>query len=464
MPRSGFHMRLPSLEGCAKTGGPDRRSFLSLGAGAAVSAGAFANLAKAGGSNNVRGSGKRVILFWLDGGPSHMDLYDLKPDAAAEYRGIWKPIRTTVPGMDISELFPRQASVAHHFSLIRSMNHGTGDHFAGGHRILTGKDLGVSGANTAPKFPSLGSIVARECGPRAPGMPAYVGLPNASSIGLVPGYFGGHFLGKSLDPFMPGGDPNQTGYSVRNLDLAQGLTMPQLEDRQTLRHRFETITRALEENPLKRTMDGFDGQALEFLQRRAALEAFQIEREESRLRDRYGRNSWGQSALLARRLVEAGSTFVTLTYGGWDHHWDLKKGMENYLPMVDAAVGTLIEDLHTRGMLNETLVLVMGEFSRTPKMNDGGNGGAPGSMGTPGRDHWGNAMSILIAGGGTKPGVVVGQTDNLGQAPKTRPLNPRELHATIYKVLGINPELTLIDPTGRPTSALEQAQPIVELS
>jgi len=138
--------------------------------------------------------------------------------------------------------------------------------------------------------------------------------------------------------------------------------------------------------------------------------------------------------------------------------------MENYLPMVDAAVGTLIEDLHTRGMLNETLVLVMGEFSRTPKMNDGGNGGAPGSMGTPGRDHWGNAMSILIAGGGTKPGVVVGQTDNLGQAPKTRPLNPRELHATIYKVLGINPELTLIDPTGRPTSALEQAQPIVELS
>jgi uncharacterized protein (DUF1501 family) len=167
---------------------------------------------------------------------------------------------------------------------------------------------------------------------------------------------------------------------------------------------------------------------------------------------------------LARRLVEAGSTFVTLTYGGWDHHWDLKKGMENYLPMVDAALGTLIEDLHTRGMLNETLVLVMGEFSRTPKMNDGGNGGAPGSMGTPGRDHWGNAMSILIAGGGTKPGVVVGQTDNLGQAPKTRPLNPRELHATIYKVLGINPELTLIDPTGRPTSALEQAQPIVELS
>jgi hypothetical protein len=463
MIRPGFHVRLPREKGCAASGGLDRRSFLSLGVGAAVGAGAFNQLARAGTTGGASGSSKRVILFWLDGGPSHMDLYDMKPDAPAEYRGIWKPIRTTVPGMDITELFPRQASVAHHFSLIRSLHHGTGDHFSGGHRILTGKDLGVSGANTAPKFPSLGSIVARECGSRAPGMPAYVGLPNASSIGLVPGYFGGHFLGKALDPFMPGGDPNQPGYSVRNLDLAQGLTMPQLDDRRTLRHRFDTMSRALDELPLKRTMDGFDGQALEFLQRRAALEAFRIDQEESRLRDRYGRNSWGQSALLARRLVEAGSTFVTLTYGGWDHHWDLKKGMENYLPMVDAAVATLIEDLHARGLLEETLVLVMGEFSRTPKMNDGGNGGAPGSMGTPGRDHWGNAMSILVAGGGTKPGLVVGETEKLGQSPKSRPITPRELHATVYKVLGIDPNLMLIDPTGRPTSPLEQAQPIHEI-
>ncbi|MCE2804487.1 MAG: DUF1501 domain-containing protein, partial [Gemmataceae bacterium] len=185
MHRPGFHLRLPELKGCAATGNLDRRSLLSLGAGAALGAGVFAPLAAAGAKQSTKGTGKRVILFWLDGGPSHMDLYDLKPDAPAEYRGLWKPIRTAVPGMDISELFPRQASVARHFSLIRSMHHGTGDHFAGGHRILTGKDMGVSGANTAPKFPSLGSIVARECGPRAPGMPAYVGLPNASSIGLV---------------------------------------------------------------------------------------------------------------------------------------------------------------------------------------------------------------------------------------------------------------------------------------
>lgn len=463
--RPAFHLRLPEEKGCATTGGLDRRSLLSLGAGAAMAKGVFEPLARAAAApgNPLKGSGKRVILFWLDGGPSHMDLYDLKPDAPAEYRGIWKPIRTTVPGMDISELFPRQAALARHFSLIRSLHHGTGDHFAGGHRILTGKDLGVSGANTAPKFPSIGSIVARECGSRVTGMPAYVGLPNASSIGLVPGYFGGHFLGKALDPFMPGGDPNQSGYAVRNLDLARGLSMGHLEDRRTLRHRFDQMSKALDELPLKRTMDGFDGQALEFLQKRAALEAFRIDTEESRLRDRYGRNSWGQSALLARRLVEAGSTFVTLTYGGWDHHWDLKKGMENYLPMVDAAVATLIEDLHVRGLLEDTLVLVMGEFSRTPKMNDGGNGGPPGSMGTPGRDHWGNAMSVLVAGGGTKPGIVVGETEKLGQAPKSRPISPRELHATIYRVLGMDLNLMLLDPTGRPVSPLEQAQSISEL-
>ena len=465
MPPIDFRLNLGSLQGSADPKGPDRRSFLSIGSCAALGGTAFQPLAAAAGSRggSAPGSTKSIILFWLDGGPSHMDLYDLKPEAPAEYRGIWKPIQSTVPGMDLSELFPRQAGLARHFSLIRSLHHDTGDHFAGGHRILTGKDLGVSGANTALRFPSLGSIVARECGPRQAGMPAYVGLPHAASIGLTPGYFGGHFLGKAFDPFMPGGDPNQAGYSVRNLNLAQGLSMPQLEDRRGLRGRFDSISRALNELPLKQTMDGFDQQALGFLQGRTALEAFQIDREEARLRERYGRNSWGQSALLARRLVEAGSTFVALHLGGWDHHWDLRQGMENYLPMVDAAVSTLIEDLLCRGLLGETLVMVLGEFSRTPKMNDGGNGGAPGSKGTPGRDHWGNAMSVLLAGGGINTGMVIGDTDRLGQAPKNRPVTPLELHATLYKILGIDPGLTLTDHSGRPVSPLEQARPIHEL-
>ena len=439
-----------------------RRSFLKVGA-SGLAGFSLADIARARAASTASTSDTSVILFWLDGGPSHMDLYDLKPDAPAEYRGIWKPIKTTVPGMDISELFPRQARTAHRMSIIRSLHHGTGDHFAGGHRILTAKDLGVSGANNAPKFPSLGAIASMQLGPRKSGMPAYVGLPNASSIGLVPGYFGGHFLGKAFDPYMPGGDPNSPRYSVKNLDLAGGLSLEKLDDRRALQQRVDQVSTALDKSDTVRAMDRFDQQALDFVRGAAARTAFQIDREDIRLRDRYGRTSWGQSALVARRLVEAGSTFVTLTYGGWDHHWDLQKGMENYLPQVDAAVSTLLEDLDERGLLDKTLVMVMGEFSRTPKMNDGGNGGPPRSMGTPGRDHWGNAMFCVMAGGGIQGGRIVGATEKLGQAPRLRPVSPAELHATVYKVLGIRPDLMLTDHTGRPVSPLDQAKPVEEL-
>lgn len=439
-----------------------RRSFLKLGA-SGLAGFSLADIARARSAGSSSASDTSVILFWLDGGPSHMDLYDMKPDAPAEYRGIWKPIRTNVPGMDMTELFPRQAKTAHRMSIIRSLHHGTGDHFGGGHRILTAKDMGVSGANNAPKFPSLGAIASMQLGPRRTGMPAYVGLPNASSIGLVPGYFGGHFLGKAFDPFMPGGDPNSARYSVKNLDLAGGLSLEKLDDRRSLQQRFDKVSAALDRSETVRAMDKFDQQAIDFVRGAAARTAFQIDREDVRLRDRYGRTSWGQSALVARRLVEAGSTFVTLTYGGWDHHWDLQKGMENYLPQVDAAVSALLEDLDERGMLEKTLVMVMGEFSRTPKMNDGGNGGPPRSMGTPGRDHWGNAMFCVMAGGGVQGGRIVGSTEKLGQAPKSRPVTPAQLHATVYKVLGIPNDLMLTDPTGRPVSPIEQAKPVDEL-
>jgi uncharacterized protein (DUF1501 family) len=181
------------------------------------------------------------------------------------------------------------------------------------------------------------------------------------------------------------------------------------------------------------------------------------------LRDRYGRDSWGQSTLLARRLVEAGATFVTVLYAGWDHHWNLQAGMESYLPRVDKAVASLFEDLDERGLLATTLVVLCGEFSRTPKMNDGGNGGPPRSMGTPGRDHWGNSMFCLMGGGGVKGGQVVGSTDRLGQRPHTRPLRPTNIHATIYDVLGIDQKLHLFDPSGRPVPVLDDPTPIDEL-
>ncbi|MBA3312815.1 MAG: DUF1501 domain-containing protein [Planctomycetaceae bacterium] len=444
--------------------GLSRRSFLQLGVAGMAGVGLSNVLrAKAFAAEAASAKDTAAILIWLDGGPSHIDLYDLKPEAPAEVRGIWNPIPTNVPGIEISELFPRQAKIADKFSIVRSLHHGTGDHFAGGHRMLTTKDMGVSGANTAGRFPSIGSIIARERGARRPGMLPYVAAPTASSIGLTPGYFGGNFLGAPYDPFQTGGDPNSEGFRVQNLDLAPDLTMDRLEHRKSLVDSLDRISRTVDAGGSFAAMDRFDEEALGLITGEHARKAFDLAAEDPALRDRYGRNTWGQSTLLARRLVEAGATFVTAHFGGWDHHWDLKAGMENYLPKLDAAVATLFEDLDARGLLESTLVIVCGEFSRTPRMNDGGNGGPPGSQGTPGRDHWGDAMFCLLGGGGVRGGLIVGETDAKGQAPKSRPLRPDHLHATIYHCLGIDPSLQLLDPSGRPTPVLEDPTPIREL-
>jgi hypothetical protein len=441
--------------------GLTRRDFVQLGVAGMASVG-LGDLMRA----KAESPSKRetaAILIWLDGGPSHLDLYDMKPEAPSEIRGIWRPIRTNVPGIEISELFPKQAAIADKFSIVRSLHHDTGDHFAGGHRMLTTKDMNVSGAQNAGKFPSLGSIVARERGPRHPSMPSYVAVPYAASIGLVPGYFGGNFLGVQYDPFQPGGDPNQANYTVQNLNLAPGLSIERLENRRELNRQLDLIPRTIERQGLFNAMDRFDQDAFEFVSGARARRAFDIGQEDPRLRDRYGRHNWGQSTLLARRLVEAGSTFVTVHFGGWDHHWNLKAGMENYLPLVDAAVSSLLTDLDERGMLDSTLVILCGEFSRTPKMNDGGNGGPPGSMGTPGRDHWGHSMFCLLAGGGIKNGQIVGSTDANGYRPATRPVEPTHIHATIYHCLGIDPHLQVFDHSGRPNPVLEDPTPIHEL-
>ncbi len=445
--------------------GLSRRSFLTLGVAGMASVG-MPSLLQAREASAGKGSPKKntsVILIWLDGGPGHMDTYDMKPDAPAEYRGLWKPIRSKVPGFDVTELFPKQARVTDKFSMVRSLHHDTGDHFAGGHRMLTTKDMGVSGASTHTRFPSIGSIVSRECGPRKRGMPAYVGAPHASSIGLNPGYFGAHMLGAQHNPFQPGGDPNSPAYSVNNLNLAAGLSVQRLEDRRSLMKHFDGARRHVDELAESRAMDRFASEAFDFVSGPAARRAFDVGKEDPRLRAKYGRHNWGQSTLLARRLVEAGSTFVTVHFGGWDHHWDLKKGYETVLPIVDSAVSALFEDLSDRGLLDTTLVVLCGEFSRTPKMNNGGNGGAAGSMGTPGRDHWGNSMFCLLGGGGVKGGQVIGSTDRLGTRPQTRPLQPCHVHATIYEVLGVDPKLHLLDPTGRPVPVLDDPTPIREL-
>jgi hypothetical protein len=329
--------------------------------------------------------------------------------------------------------------------------------------MLTTKDMGVGGASTPGRFPGIGAIVSRELGPRRRGMPGYVAIPQAASIGLNPGYFGANYLGAHHNPFQTGSDPNAPNFSVRNVNLAQGLTLDHLDQRRSLLEHFDTLRSDIDRSGTAAAMGQFNREAYEFVTGPRARNAFDLGQEDPRLRDRYGRNTWGQSTLLARRLVEAGSTFVTVHYGGWDHHWDLQRGMETLLPRVDMAVASLFEDLADTGLLETTLVVLCGEFSRTPRMNDGGNGGPAGSMGTPGRDHWGNAMFCLLGGGGVRGGQIVGSTDRLGQRPHTRAVTPCNIHATIYHVLGIDPRLQLLDPSGRPTSVLDDPTPINEL-
>ena len=417
--------------------GMTRRSFVQLGVAGMASTGLSQILrAKEASVQSGHPSKKTsVILLWLDGGPSHLDLYDLKPQAPAEYRGIWNPIRTNVDGIEIGELFPLQAKCADKFSIVRSLHHGTGDHFTAGHFMLTGRG-GVSGADTQGKSPFVGSIATKMTGARQPGMPPYVAVPYGMSIGLRPGYFGANYVGASHN---------------------------RLDDRAELARHIDRLRRDVETKGMLDSMDRFDRQALDLVTGQTARTAFDIGLEDPRVRDRYGRHSWGQSTLLARRLVEAGTTFVTVHFGGWDHHWDLKSGMERYLPIVDTAVSALFEDLSQRGLLDDVLVMLCGEFSRTPRMNNGGNGGPPLSMGTPGRDHWGNAMFCLMGGGGVQGGRIVGSTNRLGEVPQDRPVTPADIHHTMFHVLGVDPNMNFLNHSGRPTTALEPGSVIQEL-
>lgn len=451
----------PSAKYCD---GRSRRSFLQIGVAGMAGVG-LPQILRAKEHSAQQGLEKKdtsVILIWLDGGLSHIDTYDMKPEAPREYSGIWRPIRSNVPGMEMTSLFPQQAKVADKFSIVRSVHHDAGDHFTGAHWMLTGRG-GVSGAMKDGKYPSVGSIATKLVGPRKEGMPAYASIPYAASVGLRPGYFGGNYIGVENNPFEVGADPNSPAFKVKSLDLAKGLTLSRLDDRRGLKEHFDTLRRDVDQSGMIDAMGRFDQQAYEFVTGESARRAFDMSQEDDDLRDRYGRNSLGQSVLLARRLVEAGSTFVTCHSGGWDDHWNLEGKYEKRLPEVDAAVATLFEDLSQRGLLDKTLVVLCGEFGRTPKMNDGGNGGPPLSKGTPGRDHWGNAMSVLMGGGGVKGGIVVGSTNSRGEVPQDRPLRPGDIHHTIYHVLGVDPSTHFLDHSGRPVAAIDHGAVIREL-
>lgn len=381
-----------------------------------------------------------VILLWMAGGPSHVDTFDPKPNAPMTIRGPFEAIKTNVPGILISEHLPRLAKVANKFSIIRSLTHGDGAHERAQHYLQTGY-LPIP----TMEFPSYGAVLARERGIQN-SLPPYVTLVGRDGEGYGAGY-----LGSSYSPFFAG-NPNDSNYRVPDLPLPQGVTRQRLDRRRALLQTLDTLAR---NNDAVKSMDTFFNHAYNLVTSTGSQQAFEIGQEPAQIRDMYGRNPFGQACLLARRLVAAGVRFVTITQGGWDTHENNFPALQNsLLPTIDQGMSALLTDLAQRGMLDTTLVLWMGEFGRTPEINKNAN---------PGRDHWPNAMSVVLAGGGTRGGMVIGETDERAMSPKERPVHVEDLAATLYHALGIDPEKEYVTPSGRPVRLANDGRVIREL-
>lgn len=392
-------------------------------------------------------SRKSLIVFWTDGGLSQQDTYDAKPEAPAEYRGMYDAIKTAVPGIFVSERLACQARVMDRLSIVRSVHHENGIHAPSAHWMQTGY-FGPTLARNAAQKPSLGSVIARSLGSRQPPMPPYVTIPKSEAFG----YQGAVYLGKAFNPFEVGADPNAGDFKVPNLSLPGGLTARSVDSRRNLLKTFDTLRRDLDDNGVMEGLDTFKSQALEMVAGDRMRAAFDLNAEDPRLRDQYGRHRYGQSALLARRLIEAGARCVNINTGNWDHHNDIAKGLEDHLPPLDRAIAALVEDLSVRGLLDDVIVYCAGEFGRTPRMN-----------GHAGRDHWSDCFSVMLAGGGLRGGHVVGASEKWGGGVRERLVTPLDLLATIYRTLGVPLETHYPDASGRPISIVGGGRPIDEL-
>lgn len=451
--------------------GMSRRSALKagfLGAAGLTIADLLRLRAEAGtsASGEKRGVGAKdtaVILMWLDGGPSQLESYDPKPNAPSTYRGPWGALSTKVPGMQVSEILPLHAKHTDKMAFIRSVHHGTGDHFAGGHWMLTGK-FGSTSVNLPQKYPSVGAYAAKVRGPNKSGVPAFAGLPAAQSIYLYPGYQGAAYLGPAYNPFDVDNEYKYLGATYplpsKPPRCLESFTPPAetFTSRLGLLDSLDTLKRRVEKTGAMDAMDKYHQQAMSMILGGQARRAIDMSKEDPRTLDRYGRNCWGFYTLMARRLVEAGVTFVTVDMPHWDDHSNIAEGHGTKLKVVDQAVHGLIDDLTSRGLLDRVLLVVMGEFGRTPRINTGQPG-----IPIPGRDHWGDAISVMMAGGGIKGGQVVGATNSKAEFPTERPLKPGDVLATIYKVLGIDHTLKFPDHAGRPVAILDEGEPIAEL-
>ncbi len=376
---------------------------------------------------------KAAIMIYLPGGPSHIDMYDLKPEAPKEFRGEFKPIQTNVPGAQICEHMPLQARMWNKLACVRSLI-STEEHSDS--LVSTGYS---EVANRISSHPAFGSVISKLRGDSGNDVPPFVSLRGGGSPGTEPGY-----LGVGHRPFTP------SGAGVENLRLANGVNTSRMDDRKDLLGKFDTARREIDASGTMKGMDSFTGRAFDMIASGIVRKALDLKNEDPKTRDRY---KGVEQFLTARRLVEAGVGCVTLSYGGWDTHTSNFKELKRMLPELDRGIANLVQDLHDRGMQDDVITVVWGEFGRTPKINSS----------DAGRDHWAPVMSALVAGGGLKMGQMIGSTSAKGEYPKERPYKVPHLLSTIYSAMGIDPSFTFPNGAGRPMYILDDRDKVEEL-
>ncbi len=420
--------------------GSTRRDFLKagvLGMGGLM----LPDLLRARAAASTAGRATRntsIVWLWLGGGPTHVETFDPKMTAPVEFRSTVGAVQTNVPGVELGGVFPKMARVADKMAFVRSFAHGNSGHGGGTHWVMTGYDFPPADNGMGQNKPGIGAIMARHRGANNP----HTGLPSYVRIGGILGD-GASWLGSAFGPF------DTAGNARNNMNLQ--VTLDRLSERRSLLRSFDTVNRQIDRSGLMQGLDSFETQAFDLLVSRAR-EVFDVSREEPRTRDLYGNSSLAQQMLLARRLCEAGVGFVTLHFGGWDMHGQIAQGMRQLGPQVDHAVSAFVQDVHDRGLEDEILLVITGEFGRTPRIN----GGA-------GRDHWAPLSTLALAGGGLRMGQAVGESSSKAETPRTRPISPQDLMATVFHVLGIPQDLHYNDPTGRPTPMVNGGRVIQEL-
>ena len=452
--------------------GPSRRDVLRFGSVALASAAAAPATAYKAEANDHTTNDPAVIFVWLPGGPPHQDTFDLKPDAPEEYRGAYRPIRTNVPGIDVCEHLPQLARVADKYALIRSVAHRFADHGGGHKRFLTGRDP-LQPTGFVNDTPMVGSMAAELLKHKRAAVPNYINGVDGGRQGIDTFSFGSAYLGPQSHPFTFFGDPADPKFGVQNLTIRDDVA-PRLADRLAMLSALDRPLTGPDPSGNAAAIDSNRGRALELVTTTAARNAFDLTREDPRVRERYGMHRYGQRALLARRLVEHGASWVTMVMenatppGGemlpdhtynWDSHsvnCHIFEDTKYKLGFFDRAISALVEDLYARGLDRRVLLVVTGEFGRSPRVEYG-------KPGRPGRDHWPQAQSILVSGA-CRTGLVVGSTTARAETPKDRPLTPNDLWATVFKHLDIDYHRTaFLDGTGRPMPMLPFGDPIAEL-